>query len=182
MDIPDFSPAGLLLETVPEHPGWYRGPLMEIGTAKEMIPSLRPLPAAQPFHVLAGGLLEDWGYRIYLVPLRDTARIVADFEVGQHGEISYGFDPLESRERITQRLLAVEKICPFAIASATDDGLLAEFTRPLTEEEAEKIESLFPIDDATLDGLDIYLSDWSGDGPFMVPLLLEEQALRLWWD
>ncbi|HEX2747831.1 MAG TPA: hypothetical protein VHM91_07525, partial [Verrucomicrobiales bacterium] len=110
------------------------------------------------------------------------AKIIADFGVGEHGDISYGFDPVEIRERVTQRLLTIEKICPFVIVSATDDGLHAEFTRPLTEEEAEKIESLFPLDDATQDGLDIYMSDWSGDGPLMVPLLLKEQALRLWWD
>jgi hypothetical protein len=38
------------------------------------------------------------------------------------------------------------------------------------------------MDDAMQDSLDGYVSEWEGEGPILVPRLVREQSLQLWWD
>lgn len=66
---------------------------------------------------------------------------------------SCGTDATETIERVGTRLEAIQTICPFVVTFADSAGLHAEFTRNLTERDANEIESVYPIDDAMEVGL-----------------------------
>lgn len=177
MSIPDFSPTPF-----PKKPGWFRGPVIDLASGKEMAARMRSFPATSRFQVLVGHLTGDQGHRIYLTPSIGDRALVEAFRVGEHGAISYGYYAAETIDRVATRLEAIQKICPFIVTFADSAGLHAEFTRKLSKSSAAKIEHLYPMDDAIQDGLDAYVSEWSGEGPILVPRLLQEQSLRLWWD
>ncbi len=147
-----------------------------------MADELRTLPAASTFLVLVGLLDDDQGHHIYVTPQVSVRKLVEAFHVGEHGAQSYGMDAAETIERVATRLEAILTICPFVVTFADSAGLHADFSRKLTESDAARIEDLFPMDDAMQDGLDGYVSDWEGDGPLLVPRLLQEQSIHLWWD
>ena len=62
-------------------------------------------------------------------------------------------------------------------------GLHAEFSRPLDEAGAAKIEEIFTTDGDSFNlGLESYESEWTGEWALMAPTLIAEQGVRLWWD
>lgn len=183
MSTPDFTSYGLTLQPVPQKAGWFRGPALDWEQGKELAARLRTSPAARQFQVLVGLLDDDdQGHHIYVTPPLGVRELVEAFRVGEHGAMSYDMDATETIERVATRLEAIQAICPFVVTFADSAGLHAEFSRELTESDATKIEDLFPIDDAIKDGLDGYVSEWDGEGPILVPRLLREQSIQLWWD
>jgi hypothetical protein len=182
MNTPDFKKLGLVVKPVPKKPGWFRGPVIDSQEGKELAAHVRASAAAKRFHVFVGLRGTDQGHRIYVTPRLEIRELVEAFRVGEQVELSYGFYADETIDRVAERLEAVEKICPFVVTFADGAGLHAEFTTKLTKAAAAKIERVFPPDDAMQDGLDGYISDWSGEGPLLVPHLIREQGIRLWWD
>jgi hypothetical protein len=182
MSTPDFTSHGLTLKAVPKKPGWFHGPVGDWQQAKELAARLLDTPSAPRFQILVGHLDGDKGHRIYVTPLLTIRELVEVFRVGERSEMSYSKDADETIDRVATRLEAIQKICPFVVTFADAAGLHAEFTRKLTESAATEIESLYPMDDAMQDGLDGYVSEWEGEGPILVPRLVREQSIQLWWD
>lgn len=187
MKTPDFKKLGLVVKPVPKKAGWLRGPVIDWQEGKELAARVRTSPGvADQFDVFIGlrgsDRMSGQGHRIYVTPRLAIRELVETFRVGEQVGLSYGFDEDETIDRVADRLEAVEKICPFVVTFADPAGLHAKFTRRLTKAAATKIERVFPMDDSMQDGLDGYISDWSGKGPLLVPRLLEEQEIRLWWD
>ena len=174
MRAPDFP--GLVLKPVPRCRGWFRGPVSDDWQqAKELAARLRALPAARGHGILVGLRGKDQGHRIYVTPPLSAREIVEAFRVGeQAGE--------QAILRNAERLQAAEQICPLIVTFADSHGLHAEFIRPLDEAAAGRIDALWSPDDAVFEGLEGYFSTWSGEGPLMVPRLIEEQGFQLWWD
>jgi hypothetical protein len=177
MSTPEFTP-----RPVPGKPGWFRGPVIDWQAGKEVAARMRSFPATSRFQVLVGHLEEDHGHCVYLTPPIGVRALVEGFRVGERAALSFGFDAAEMVERVATRLEAIEKICPLVVTFADPAGLHAEFTRKLTKTTAAKIDRLFPMDDVMQEGLEGYISDWSGEGPLLVPRLVKEQSIQFWWD
>ena len=180
MSIPNFSAFNLSLEPVPDFDGWFQGPVTHSEAGMSLAAQLRASSAATD-HLVFVGALNDEGHRIYVTPPLSVREIVQDFGVGGHGGHS-----AESADReVGERLEAVQSICPFVVTFADSAGLHAEFTHPLNEATATKIDQVFTADEDTdfmACGLEGYLSEWMGEGALLAPTLMQEQALRLWWD
>lgn len=178
MSIPDFSAFNLSFEPVPDFDGWFQGPVIHSEAGMTLAAQLRASSAASG-HLIFVGALDDEGHRIYVTPPLSVREIVQDFGVGGHG----GHSAESADCEVGQRLEAVEHLCPFVVTFADSAGLHAEFTRPLDEATAAKIDEVFTADEDAMDcGLEGYESEWMGEGPLLAPTLVQEQALRLWWD
>lgn len=170
------------MKPVPKTDGWFYGPVTEWEKAKETAARLRAKPAAKGHLIFAGCRAGDKGHRIYVTPPLNVKKLAESFRVGEHAAMSYSVDAKKVVSGTAKRLESVYKICPFIVTFLDEAGLHAEFTRRLNENDAKRIEAVFSFDDAIQEGLDSYISDWMGEGPLMVPRLLEDQALQLWWD
>jgi hypothetical protein len=176
MNAPDFSSFGLALSPVPGFRGWFFSSVADDWQqGKQLAARLRASPMAKGNGVVVGMRGEDPGHRIYVTPPVSARELVEAFGVGEEGgELLVA--------RTAERLASVERICPLVVTFADGKGLHAEFIRRLDLAGATRIEALWSLDDAIPDGLEGYVSEWTGNGPLMVPRLLKEQALQLWWD
>jgi hypothetical protein len=185
MSAPDCSSFGLDLSPVPDLPGWFRSQDANAWQktmnddweeAKELAALLRASPMAKGHGVLVGMRGEDFGHFIYVTPPVSARELVESFGVGQEdGELLV--------VRTAERLAAIERICPLVVTFADCKGLHAEFTRRLDRNAAARIEALWTLETAIPEGLDGYISSgWIGEGPIMLARLVEEQAIRIWWD
>ena len=176
--IASFAAFRRKLKPVRNLPGWFRGPVINWQEGKNLAARLRKDPAADGHLLLVGARPDDQGHRIYLTPPVAVRELAEAFRVGEQR----GMAGEETVERVASRMEKVERICPLRVTFADDCGLHAEFTSRLTKAKAARIEKLFPEDDAILDGLERYVSDYLGEGTLMATALVEEQAIHLWWD
>ncbi len=135
------------------------------------------------------GMMTFWGlesgdedYEAVTVP-SDTApqEIIRKYNVGLQAGISYGYDEEETCALLIEKVNAIARIIPFRVIFADSAGLKLRFTRQITASELKKIEALFPEEEAMQAGLDGYISNWSGEGPLLTPVL-EENLVHFWWD
>lgn len=157
---------------------WHAGdpvPRSEIYTD----PPESPDPTRIQFY---GALDSDHEHRLYVLPaIVSITEIIEAFEVGSHNAFMHGSDPETMKKLVAEQAEQIALILPCRVVFADAAGLRLRFTRQISENELLEIEKLFSGVDEFQAGLEIYLSEWSGQGKILDPVL-KENCFRFWWD
>lgn len=114
-------------------------------------------------------------YHLYSVPLStDIAEIVSYFKVADN---ILGADT----DKFLEKLKILYQICPYKVVFADPRGLKLLFCGKLDTSSIKKIEELYEDIMPITFGLEIYLSEWEGEGSIFSPVL-KSKIFHFWWD
>ncbi len=171
MDLSDLVPG------LPD--GWEKGEAVSQGRRYEDPPA-----SPDPARILVQGYQAgDEGHCYYSIPAgTPVADIVQFFEVGSHGAESYSYDEEATIALVADKATALAKLVPAQVTFADAAGLKLRFLRQVTDDDLRAMEALFPDEeDAMQAGLEIYVSEWEGEGSLFEEVKRSNQ-FHFWWD
>jgi len=122
---------------------------------------------------LVSGLLDDDqpGHQLFAVFDIHPCDLITEFRVGSHNNEEQVVD--EVYAQMTRIYETVRPFRPYFVDAA---GYHCAFEGRITKPESEKIEKILTV------GLEWYWSRWERSGSPVVPVVLRENELHIWWD
>lgn len=155
--------------------------------AGEVVPydqtSSDPPASPDPLRVQFYGLRSaDPGHRLYSVPVEtEIAEIVRVFEVGAHGADSYGYDPDETVEMVSEKATKIAELLPCRVIFVDCAGLILKFFGQIEDSHLDRLLELFPEDEGFQSGAEAYINEQE-EGRHLFHRVKEENLFHFWWD